>query len=87
MTSEELAEAVAQVIADCGERIMTVGAEQYSEEDSQRFERMKLTDLIEYVNEEALDLVNYGVMVSIRMQRLGRAVALIESRREGVLAQ
>lgn len=87
MTSEDLAEAVAQVISDCGERIMGVGADQYSEDESQRFERMRLTMLIDYVNEEALDLVNYGVMVSIRMQRLRRAVALIESRRDGVLAQ
>jgi hypothetical protein len=76
MTSQELADEVARVVADAQSRILTVGADQYTEPDGQKFESMPLANLVEYVREEALDLVNYGVMLSIRVERLKAAMAV-----------
>jgi hypothetical protein len=63
-----------RVIQDAQARVRGVGAEQYTESDGQRFESMPLLGLIEYAREEALDLVNYGVMLAIRIERLAAAI-------------
>jgi hypothetical protein len=75
MTSEQLAAEVARVVGDAQSRILGVGAEQYTEAEGQKFERMAIPDLLEYVREETLDLVNYGVMLTIRIERLQVAIA------------
>ena len=62
------------VIEAAQERILGVGAEQYTEGDKQRFETMPLPELVEYCREEALDLINYGVMLTLRIETLADAV-------------
>lgn len=82
MKSEELADDVKRVaiIADAQARILGVGREQYTEGDEQQFETMPLQDLIEYAREEALDLINYGVMLTLRIERLAALVGIAEDR-------
>ena len=79
MNSEQLAAEVEDTIRFCQKGILTVGKDQYLTEvdgrPMQKFEIMKLDDFIEYAQEEARDLVNYGVMLNIRLQRLRGVLA------------
>lgn len=70
MSSEELAGAVADVVVDATARIKGVGNAQYSEPGFQKFEAMPLMELFEYADEELLDLINYIVMLRIRLIRI-----------------
>lgn len=55
-------------IRDAATRITGVGQAQYGADDgSQRFEMLPLPELLEYAREEALDLINYGTMLAIRL--------------------
>lgn len=74
MTSQELAEAVEDVVARAQSRVTGIGAEQYSQGTTQKFETMTLEGLVDYAIEETLDLVNYGVMLTIRLDRLRTAL-------------
>jgi hypothetical protein len=78
MKSSELASEVQRVVTDAQSRILGIGADQYERDGRQKFEDMPMDELIEYVREEALDLVNYGVMVTLRIERLAEAVAVLE---------
>lgn len=77
MTPQELADHLPIILAKCQERTLGVGAQRYSDEGEegrpQRFETMSLDALMEYVEEELLDIVNYSVMVWIRFTRLREA--------------
>ena len=73
-------EAHAAVVEDAQHRILGVGAQQYTEGDQQKFETMPLLDLVEYAREETLDLVNYGVMLTLRIERLAEMVRAAEAR-------
>lgn len=70
MTSAQLAEEVASAVTRATSRVVGTGRSQYEFVDHQKFEVMDLADLIEYTLEEADDLINYSVMVQIRMRRL-----------------
>lgn len=74
LSSEELAEYVADAVVDATGRIKGVGNEQYSEQGYQKFEAMPLIELFEYADEELLDLVNYAFMLRIRLIRLASAL-------------
>lgn len=74
MTSGQLATELALTVVDAQERILGVGADQYDDQTHQRFEVMDVPALVEYAHEEALDLVAYGVMLSIRLRRLKHAL-------------
>ena len=74
MTSEELADEVGQFIQACRGRILGVGAEQYEQEDGQKFETMPLLELIQYAREEAQDLAVYAAMIDIRLSRFEDAL-------------
>lgn len=74
LTSEQLAEYVADAVVDAASRIKGVGKEQYSEGSYQKFEAMPLIELFEYADEELLDLVNYAIMLRIRLIRLAAAL-------------
>jgi hypothetical protein len=78
MKSEELAAEVEDTIRFCQEGILGVGDEQYSlvidGRPMQKFETMTLAELLQYAREEARDLVNYGVMLDIRLRRLQQEV-------------
>ena len=74
MTPSQLAEYVTEFIGECQSRVMGVGADQYSQGESQKFETMPLPDLITYAREEAQDLAVYAAMIDIRLQRLEAAL-------------
>lgn len=81
MSPQELSDTVATVVARAQDRVGpgSIGAQQYSVPGQpQKFETMELDALLEYVEEEALDLINYGVMVVVRLERLREAMALVE---------
>jgi hypothetical protein len=77
MTPQELAGEVAETVALAQSRITGIGADQYHEVATgrQKFEDMPLDALIEYAEEEALDLINYAVMARIRYARVRQAIA------------
>jgi hypothetical protein len=74
MSSEDLAEYVADAVVDAAGRIKGVGNDQYSEGGFQKFEGMPLIELFEMADEELLDLVNYAIMLRIRLIRLASAL-------------
>lgn len=74
MSSEDLAQYVADAVVDAAGRIKGVGNQQYSEGSYQKFEGMPLIDLFEMADEELLDLVNYAIMLRIRLIRLASAL-------------
>lgn len=74
LTSDELAEYVADFVVDAASRVRGVGNDQYSFPGYQKFEAMTLPELFEYADEELLDLMNYCVMLRIRLIRLAGAL-------------
>lgn len=68
MTPQELADEVTA-------RVLGVGADQYDQGDTQRFEEMALDDLFLWAFEELDDVVAYCVMLRIRLERLRVAVS------------
>ncbi|WP_433224446.1 hypothetical protein [Microtetraspora malaysiensis] len=75
MTSEQLAKAVEQAIKNTRGRILGVGREQYELADGrQGFEDMSIRELLDWASEEAEDIIVYGVMLQIRIQRVKRAI-------------
>jgi hypothetical protein len=51
-------------------RLLTVGAAQYDEGASQKFEDMSIGVLIDGLREELADVINYATMIDIQMQRV-----------------
>ena len=74
LSSQDLAEYVADAVVDAADRIKGVGNEQYSMGGFQKFEGMPLIDLFEMADEELLDLMNYAIMLRIRLIRLASAL-------------
>lgn len=70
MTSEELADDVQRIINECRSRILGVGKDQYDNGGTQKFEGMAVDELITWAREEAQDLIVYGAMLDIRLQRI-----------------
>jgi uncharacterized protein (UPF0264 family) len=78
MKSDELAIEISRVVSDAQARVLGVGAEQYERDGQQKFEAMPMWELVEYAREEALDLVNYGVMLTLRIERLADVMTALE---------
>ncbi|MBK3559287.1 hypothetical protein JHN55_22730 [Streptomyces sp. MBT56] len=74
MTSEELADNFGHFMRACRGRILGVGAEQYEDDNGQKFETMPLVELVVYAREEAQDLAVYAAMLDIRLKRLEDAL-------------
>ncbi len=84
MTPEQLAaeiepavlEAIQGTAGEAAQRILSIGREQYhnAETGRQKFEGMPFADLLDYADEEILDLINYAVMTRIRLRRLRAAL-------------
>src|SRR5690606_29093255 len=74
MNSQQLAREVVETSLDAAQRITGIGAEQYSNGDTQKFETMPLDELFEYADEELLDLINYATMTRIRLKRLREVI-------------
>lgn len=74
LTSDELAQYVSDFVVDATSRVRGVGNDQYSMQGYQRFEEYTLPRLFEETDEELLDLMNYLVMLRIRLIRLAGAI-------------
>lgn len=62
-------------------RVLGVGQRDYDDGSGvQRFETLPLADLVRWSQEESDDLIVYGTMLGIRLQRLAAVVAEIEAR-------
>lgn len=74
MNAQDLSNEVAATVALAQERVGpgSIGEQQYYDPitNTQGFERMDLDDLLQYAEEEALDFINYGVMIRIRIAHL-----------------
>ncbi len=74
MTPQELSDAIATTVRLAQDRVGpgSIGEQQYYDKETgeQQFESMPLDQLLEYATEEALDFINYGVMLHIRFARL-----------------
>ncbi|MEU3618821.1 hypothetical protein ABZ725_41840 [Streptomyces sp. NPDC006872] len=70
MSPYELRGRFMDFMGQCTNRILTVGAEQYSDGDTQKFETMPILGLVQYAREEAQDLAVYAAMLDIRLSRL-----------------
>lgn len=70
--------AIDSIARDVMARVLGVGAQQYSTDEGQKFETMELTDLVAWTEEEALDIIAYGAMLTIRLRRLKAAVNKLE---------
>ena len=87
MNSNELAHEVGRVVEQAQARITGIGADQYDMGDTQKFESMSLDELLACAQEETLDLVNYGVMLTILLERTREALAAkLEEERASVRA-
>lgn len=74
MTSEELAQTVADTIRATTERIRGVGAAQYDDgSGTQKFETLPPAELAAWLIEEADDLIVYAIMLRIRAARFAAA--------------
>lgn len=70
MRSVELSERVKATVEEAQSRIMGVGREQYEDEETkQSFESYTLTEMLTGLREEAIDLINYAVMLDELIQR------------------
>lgn len=78
MSSDDLAEFSQEFILECMGRIKGVGDSQYSQGGFQKFEAMELDDLLEYAEEEILDIPNYCAMLFIRIRRLRQALDAVD---------
>lgn len=90
MDPEDLSDAVRQVVALAQDRVGpdSIGAQQYHVDGQpQKFETMPLLGLIDYSIEEALDHINYGVMLTLRLDRLRRQVEEALKRSDVVLKE
>ena len=74
MTSEELADVVADTIRATTARVLGVGAAQYDDgSGTQKFETLPPAELAEWLIEEADDLIVYAIMLRIRAARFADA--------------
>ena len=89
MNAQNLSDEVIATVMLAQERVGpgSIGEQQYYDAltNTQGFERMDFDSLLQYAEEEALDFINYGVMIRIRIARLrnqiaaARAAAEVES--------
>lgn len=74
MTTDELAQEVESFIVHAVTRVREPG-EQYSHGDTQNFETLEIDKVFEWAEEELIDIVNYAVMLTIRLRRLRAEIA------------
>lgn len=72
MTPEQLAKEADRFFTQCRSRIEGTGTDQYydPETKTQSFETMSLQQLFEEARQEAYDLANYALMISLRVDKL-----------------
>lgn len=70
MTARQLSEFQSAFTRHARGRILGVGAEQYSDQQGQRFESYSIQRLISEAQDELADVVNYAAMLAIALQRV-----------------
>lgn len=78
MTPQDVADAVETVMRRAQARVGpgSIGAQQYSAPGQpQKFETMSLDGLLDYYQEELLDVINYSTMLVIRLDRMRAEMA------------
>lgn len=83
MTSDELAQEVADFIGGACSRVMGSGQAQYETNGKQKFESMSLDELVDWTVEELQDVAVYAAMLAIRIRT---AQQLVENRVTSVAA-
>jgi len=83
MSSEDLADFVLEFNEECQARVRGVGDQQYAQPGFQKFEGMELDDLLEYIEEEILDIPNYCAMLFIRIRRIRQALDVVDDLGKG----
>lgn len=83
MTSDQLADEVAQFIAECAARVRGVGKDQYEGKGFQKFETMEMDELFEYLEEELRDVANYAAFLVIRLRRIRAAFDMFDDLGKG----
>lgn len=78
LSTDDLAQYVADFTIDAASRVRGVGHDQYSAEGYQKFETLTLPELFTYADEELLDMMNYCVMLRIRLIRLASAIFAVD---------
>lgn len=78
LTPDDLADFSREFILECMGRIKGAGFQQYYQDGFQKFEGMELDDLLEYAEEEILDIPNYCAMLFIRIRRLRQALDAVD---------
>ena len=66
MSSQELGMFIEAFAAYTRHRVITVGAAEYAEGESQRFESMSFDELVLELVDELADAVNYNIMLAIK---------------------
>lgn len=74
MTAKELAEFQEAFTRHARSRILGVGAEQYQDEQGQKFEKFPTSQLLSEAQDELADVVNYATMLAISLQRIKERV-------------
>lgn len=59
---------VVAICMEAAERITTVGAEQYSDEKGEMFEKENLADTLNLLEEELKDQINYAAMAIMKIR-------------------
>lgn len=83
MSSDDLADFCKEFILEAMGRVTGVGDKQYSNVGFQKFEGMELDQLLEYAEEEILDIPNYCAMLFIRIRRLRQALDAVDNLGKG----
>lgn len=83
MTSDQLADEVAQFVAECAARVRGVGKDQYEGKGFQKFETMEMDELFEYLEEELRDVANYAAFLVIRLRRIRAAFDMFDDLGKG----
>jgi hypothetical protein len=80
MTSQELAGSVKDIIEKAQSRILGIGSEQYSLEENrnQKFEEYSINKMFEQFEEEILDVINYAVMLNLKLASLQERVRSVD---------
>jgi len=74
MTTLDLALAQSEFTRYARTRITGVGAEQYDNGHSQKFEEMSVSELVTETLDELADVVNYCTFLAVQLQRLQQRV-------------
>jgi hypothetical protein len=80
MNSQQLSDEVLTTVQKAQSRILGSGHEQYADDvnQSQKFEEYTLNRMFKEMEDEILDVINYGVMLNRKIKSLQARLALVD---------